>query len=99
MRLSLLNVRHHGRIAHAKAPIEPTTVLSVCQHGEESVLVTVVVTFAQTFRAILVGGTKTVVGLAAQTDESLSAPFYLEQSRHPLVGGLACETTRLGGRP
>ena len=58
--------------------IEPTTPTSVFQHGEESVLVNVVVTFAQTFRAILVGGTKTVVGLAAQTDVSVSAPFYLE---------------------
>ena len=38
---------------------------SVCQHGEESVLVNVVVTFAQTFRAILVGGTKTIVGIVA----------------------------------
>ena len=84
---------------HAKAPIEPTTTLSVCEHGEESVLVNIVVTFAQTFRAILIGGTKTVVGLAAQTDESLSAPFYLEESRRPLVEGLACETTRLVGRP
>ena len=48
---------------------------------------------------MLVGGTKTVVGLVAQTDESVSAPFYLEQPRRPLVEGLACETTRLGGRP
>ena len=53
----LLNVLHHARTAHAKAPIEPTTAPSVCQHGEEIVLVNVVVTFAQTFRAILVGGT------------------------------------------
>ena len=56
-------------------------------------------TFAQTFLAIHGGGTNTVVGLAAQTDESVSAPFYLEQSRRPLVEGLASETTRLGGRP
>ena len=56
-------------------------------------------TFVQTFRAILVSGTKTVVRLAAQTDESVSALFYLEQPRRPLVEGLACETTRLGGRP
>ena len=38
---------------------------SVCQHGEKSVLANVVVTFAQTFRAILVGGTKTIVGIVA----------------------------------
>ena len=74
-----MDVRHHGRIAHAKTPIEPTTAPSVCQHGEKSVLVNVVVPFAQTFRAILVGGTKTVVGFAAQTDESVSVPFYFEQ--------------------
>ena len=56
-------------------------------------------TFAQSFRAILVGGTKTVIGLATQTDESVSAPFYLEQARRSLVESLACETTGLGGRP
>ena len=71
--------------AHAKAPIESTTAPSFCQHGEESVLVIVVVTFAQTVRAILVGGTKTVVGVDAQTDKSVSAPFYLEQPQRPLV--------------
>ena len=49
----------------AKSLIEPTTAPSVFQHCQERVLVNVVVTFAQTFRAILVGGTKTVVGLAA----------------------------------
>ena len=43
-------------------------------------------------------GTTTVVGLAAQTDESVTAPFCLEQPRRPLVEGLVCETTRLGGR-
>ena len=56
-------------------------------------------TFAQSFRAILVGGTKTVIGLATQTDESVSAPFYLEQARRSLVESPACETTGLGGRP
>ena len=94
-----MNVRHHGRIAHTKATIEHTNALSVCQQGEESVLVNVVVTFAQTFRAMLVSGTKTLVGLAAQTDESVSAPFYLEQPRRSFVESLACETTRLSGRP
>ena len=48
---------------------------------------------------ILICGTKTVVGLAAQTDESISTPFYLEQARRSLVESLACETTRLGGPP
>ena len=38
---------------------------SVCQHGEDSVLVNVGVTFAQTFRAILVGVTKTIIGIVA----------------------------------
>ena len=58
-----------------------------------------VLPFAQTFRAILVGGTKTVVDIAAQTDESVSAPFYLEQARRLIVESLAYETSRLGGRP
>ncbi len=73
-----------------KPRLNPPPLRRFFQHGEESVLVNVVVTFAQTFRAILVGGTKTVVGLAAQTDESVSAPFYLEQTRRSLVESLAC---------
>ena len=56
-------------------------------------------TFAQTFGAVLIGGTEAVVGLAAQTDESVTAPFYFEQPRRPLVERLAHKTTGLGGRP
>ena len=53
----------------------------------------------QTFRAVLVSRAEAVVGLAAQTDESVTAPFYLEQARGPLVERLACDATRLCGRP
>ena len=53
----------------------------------------------QTFRAVLVGRAEAVVGLAAQTYESVTTPFYLEQARGPLVESLACEATRFCGRP
>ena len=53
----------------------------------------------QPFRAVLVGRAEAVVGLAAQTDESVTAPFYLEQARSMLVESLACEAMRLCGRP
>ena len=37
--------------------------------------------------------------LAAQTNESVAAPFPLEQTGRPLVERLARNATRLGGRP
>ena len=95
----LLDVGHHGRITHAEAPIDPATATTICQNGEERVLVNVVVTFAEAFRAVLVGNAEAVVRLAAQTYESVTAPFYLEQARGPLVESLARDATRLGGCP
>ena len=76
-----------------------TATTSVCQHGEEFVLVDVVLAFAEALRAVLIGGTEAVVGLTTQTYEPITAPLNLEQSRRPLVEGLAREATRLGGCP
>ena len=42
---------------------------------------------------------RTIVRLAAQTYESVTAPFYLEQARGQLVESLACDATRFCGRP
>ena len=94
----LLDVGHHGRITHAEAPIDPTTTPAIREHGEKGVFVDVL-PLTQAFRAVLVGRAEAVVGLAAQTYESVTAPFYLEQARGPLVESLACEATRFCGRP
>ena len=95
----LLDVGHHGRITHAEAPIDPTTTPAIREHGKKGVFVDDVVPLTQTFRAVLVGRAEAVVGLAAQTDESVTAPLYLEQARGPLVESLACYATRFCGRP
>ena len=84
---------------YTKAPVNPATASPIRQHCEERVLVNVVVTFAEAFRAVLVGRAEAVVRLAAQTYESVTAPFYLEQARGPLVESLACDATRFCGRP
>ena len=84
---------------YTKTAVDPATAAAIRQHCEERVLVNVVVTFAEAFRAVLVGRAEAVVRLAAQTYESVTAPFYLEQARGPLVESLACDATRFCGRP
>ena len=84
---------------HPETAVDPATAAAIRQHCEERVLVNVVVTFAEAFRAVLVGRAEAVVRLAAQTYESVTAPFYLEQARGPLVESLACDATRFCGRP
>ena len=95
----LLDVGHHGRITHAEAPIDHTTTPAIREHGEKGVFIDDVLPLTQTFRAVLVGRAEAVVGLAAQTYESVTTPFYIEQARGPLVESLACEATRFCGRP
>ena len=95
----LLDVGHHGRITHAETPIDPTTTPAIREHGEKGVFVDDVLPLTQAFRAVLVGRAEAVVRLAAQTYESVTAPFYLEQARGPLVESLACDATRFCGRP
>ena len=77
----LLDVGHHGRITHAETPIDPTTTPAIREHGEKGVFVDDVLPLTQAFRAVLVGRAEAVVRLAAQTYESVTAPFYLEQAR------------------
>ena len=84
---------------HPETAVGSAATAPICQHGEEGFFVDGVLTFAQTFRATFVGGTKTIVRLAAQTNESVAAPFHLEHTGRPLVECLACNATRLGGRP
>ena len=96
---SLLYVCHHGRIVHLETAVGPAATAPIRQHGEEGFFVDGVLTLVQTLRAALVSRAETVVRLAAQTNESVPAPFHLEQTGRPLVERLACETTRLSGRP
>ena len=96
---SLLDVCHHGRIVHPETAVGPAATAPIRQHGEEGFFVDGILTFAQTFRATFVGGTKTIVRLAAQTNESVAAPFHLEQTGRPLVERLPRNATRLSGRP
>ena len=96
---SLLDVRHHGRIVHPETAVGPAATAPIRQHGEEGFFVDGVLTLAQTLRAALVSRAEAVVRLAAQINESVPAPFHFEQTGRPLVERLACETTRLSGRP
>ena len=62
---------------HPETEVGPAATAPISQHGEEGFFVDGVLAFAQTFRATFVGGTKTIVCLAAQTNESVAAPFHL----------------------
>ena len=95
----LLDVGHHGRITHAEAPVDPTTTPAIREHGEKGVFVDDVLPLTQSFRAVLDGRAEAVVGLAAQTDESVTTSFYLKEARGALVESFACEATRFCGRP
>ena len=98
-RSTFLHVRHHGRVPHPETAVDPTTTTSIGQHSEESVLVDVVLALIQAFSRGFIGGTKTIIRLAAQTYESVSAPLNFEQAGCSFIEGLACEATRFCGRP
>ena len=95
---SLLDVCHHGRIVHPETAVGPAATAPIRQNGEEGFFVDGVLTLAQTLRAAFVSRAEAVERLAAQTNESVPAPFHFEQTGRPLVERLACETTRLSGR-
>ena len=59
---SFLHVRQHGRFMHPEPAVLSTSAPTVGEHLQEGILV---VTFAQTFGAVLVGGSETIVRLAA----------------------------------
>ena len=96
---SLLDVCHHGRIVHPETSVCSSATAPICQHGEEGFFVDGVLTLDQPLRAALVSRAVAVARLAAQTNESVPARFHLEQTGSHLVERLACETTRLSGRP
>ena len=95
----LLDVCHHGRMVHHETAVGPAATAPIRQHGEEGFFVDGVLTLAQTLCAAFVSPAEAVVRLAAQTNESVPVPFHRQQTGCPLVERLACETTRLSGRP
>ena len=82
---SFLHVRQHGRVTHPEPAVLSTSAPTVGEHLQERVLVDVVVTFAQSFGAVFVGGSETIVRLATQPHEHVTGPLHLEQTRCPLV--------------
>ena len=86
-------------LLNPETAVGPAATAPIRQHGEEGFFVDGVMTLAQTLRAALVSRAEAVVRLAAQTNESVPAPFHLEQIGRLLVERLARETTRPSGRP
>ena len=82
---SFLHIRQHGRVVHPEPAILSTTAPSIGEYLEERIFIDLVVTFAQTFRAILVGGSEAIVCFAAQPHEPVARPLHLEQTGRPLV--------------
>ena len=65
-----LHVRQHGRVMHPEPAVRSTSAPTVDEHLQERILVDGVVTFAQSFGAVLVGGYETIVRLATEPHES-----------------------------
>ena len=94
-----LHVRHHGRFMHPETTVRSTSAPTVGEHRQERVLVDGVVPFAQSFGAVLVGGSETIVRLATQPHEPGTGPLDLEQTRCPLVERSSRLTARLVSDP
>ena len=90
-----LHVRQHSRVTHPEPAVRSTSAPTIGQHLQECVLVDVVVTFVQSFGAVLVDGSETIVRLAVQPHEPVTGPLHLEQTRGPLIVHSACLTSRL----
>ena len=90
---SFLHVRQHGRMIHPEPAVLSTSAPAVGEHVHERVLVDLVMTFAQSFGAVLVGGllylSETIVRLATQPHEPVTGPLHPEQS-----GVLLCNALR-----
>ena len=90
-----LHVRQHGRVMHPEPAVRSTSAPTVGEHLQERILIDGVVTFAQSFGAVLVGGSETIVRLATQPHEPVTGPLDLEQTRCPLVERSSRLTARL----
>ena len=96
---SFLNVSQHGRVTHSEPAVLSTSAPTVGEHLQESVFVDVVVTFAQSFGDVFVGGSETILRLATQPHEPVTGPLHLEQNRCPLIVRPARITARLVAGP
>ena len=96
---SFLHVRQHGRFMRAETTVRSTSTPTVGEHRQERILVDDVVQFAQSFGAVLVGGSETIVRLATQPHEPGTGPLDLEQTRCPLVERSSRLTARLVSDP
>ena len=96
---SFLHVRQHCRLTHLEPAVLSTSAPTVGEHLQERVLVDVVVTFAQSFGAVFVGGSETIVRLTTQPHEPVTGLLHLEQTRYPLIVRTARLTARLVADP
>ena len=94
-----LHVRHHDRFMHPETTVRSTSAPTVGEHRQERVLVDGVVPFAQSFGAVLVGDSETIVRLATQPHEPGTGSLDLEQTRCPLVERSSRLTARLVSHP
>ena len=92
-------VRQHGRVMHPESTVRATSAPTVGEHLQERILVDGVVTFAQSFGALLVGGSETIVRLGTLPHEPVTGPLDLEQTRCPLGERSARITARLLSDP
>ena len=67
---------------------------SVGENVEDRVLVDLVVSLALSFRAVLVGGSVTIIRLARQPHEPITTSLHLEQTGGSLVVRLARDAAR-----
>ena len=80
-----LHVRQHGRFMHPESTVLSTSAPPVGEHLQERILVDGVVTFTQSFGAVLVVGSETIVRLATQPHEPVTGPLDLEQTHGRLA--------------
>ena len=78
--------------------IHPAAASPLGQHVEKRLLVDLVMTFAQTFRAALVGGSEAIVCFVTQSEEPDATPLHLEQTGRSLVVRFATDAW-IGGGP
>ena len=84
---------------HPEPAVLSTSAPTVGEHLQERVFVDGVVTLGQSFGAVLVGGSETIVRLAAQPHEPVTGPLDLEQTRCPLVVRLCAPYSTPRHRP
>ena len=96
---SFMHVRQHGRVMHPEPAVLSTSAPAVCEHVQERVFIDVVVTFVQSFGAVIVGVSEIIVRLVAQPHEPVTGTLHLKQTRCSLIVRLARLTARLGASP